>query len=165
VTWQRRHWLCEEITRTVLRESIEKVREKSPFEIDGWVLLPEHLHCLWTLPFEDDKYSTRWKEIKTRLTRDKRMRIVLPWLGEERDPSRQRKREASVWQRRFWEHEIRDEEDFENHLAYIHFNPVKHGLCSAPSEWPYSSYHRYEKIGLEELARMAARLKNCYDLD
>ncbi|RPI21501.1 MAG: transposase [Acidobacteria bacterium] len=165
VSWQRRPWLCEEISRTVLRESIERVRRDLPFEIDAWVLLPEHLHCLWTLPENDDDYPTRWKEIKKHVTRDVRMRPLLPWVIEDPGLSRRRKREARVWQRRSWEHEIRDEHDFSNHLAYIHFNPVKHGLCSDPSAWPYSSYHRYQAIGLEELARAAAQLNDCPDVD
>jgi len=165
VTWQRKRWLCEEISRIVLREAIKRVRDDLPFEIDAWVLLPDHLHCMWTLPGDDEDYSTRWKEIKKHVTRDIRMRKLLPWLIEYQGASRARKREARVWQRRCWEHEIRDEPDFENHLAYIHFNPVKHGLCADPTRWPYSSYHRHRAMGLEELAQAAARLKNCPDLE
>jgi len=159
VTHGRKPWLCDEISRSVLRDSITTVRSKTPFEIDGWVLLPEHLHCLWTLPAEDDDYPSRWKEIKKHVTRDERMRTAFPFLYDSIDSSRRKKGEAKVWQRRYYEHTIRNEQDFENHLAYIHFNPVKHGLCTDPSQWPYSSYHRYEKQSLEELARLAALVK------
>ena len=117
--------------------------KKHPFNVDAMVLLPDHLHCLWTLPDNDQDFSTRWRLIKSQFTRDYEGKSKLI-------PSRSRssKKEQAVWQRRFWEHVIRDEDDYVRHLEYIHYNPVKHGFVDAPSEWPHSTFHRYVKNGL-----------------
>ena len=123
------------------RASIEKVRRQRPFQIDAMVVLPDHLHCIWTLPPEDADFSTRWRLIKSDFSR----RIA---AGEQLSRRRILKNERGIWQRRFWEHLIRDERDFERHLAYIHYNPVKHGHVSRASEWPYSSFHRYVARGI-----------------
>jgi putative transposase len=119
----------------VLRSAVASVRARRAFGIDAWVVLPEHLHAVWTLPEGDYDYSTRWASIKR----------LFSWQlpgGEARSRSRVAKRERGIWQRRFWEHMIRDEADFRNHVDYVHFNPVRHGLVSHPGLWPYSSFHR-----------------------
>jgi putative transposase len=117
-----------------------------PFTIDAFVVLPDHLHCIWTMPHGDKDFSTRWRLIKNYFTRrcDTRYKDL---------PSRSRKdkKEQAVWQRRFWEPLIRDEKDFISHVKYIHYNPVKHGLVTAPKDWEYSSFHRYVRDGLYDL--------------
>ena len=106
------------------------------FVIDAIVILPDHLHCLWTLPEGDADYPVRWAHIKTAFSRR------VPKL-ERRRASRVMKRERGLWQRRYWEHLVRDEDDFRHHVDYIHFNPVKHGLVALARDWPYSSFHRF----------------------
>ncbi len=120
--------------------------EHHPFVIDAFVLLPDHLHCMWTLPDDDQDFSKRWRLIKGSFSRrcDSRFKGVLT-------ASRKHKQEQAIWQRRFWEHVIRDERDFTRHVEYIHYNPVKHGLVKMPREYPYSSFHRYVANGLYEL--------------
>jgi putative transposase len=128
VTHARRRWLCEPEARAAFRAAIEEVRRARPFRIDAWVLLPDHLHCLWTLPPGDADYSTRWRLVKTKVS----IRLARP----------------SLWQDRFWEHTLRDARDLEAHAAYIHYNPVKHGLCARPADWPYSTLGRFVAAGL-----------------
>jgi putative transposase len=124
----------------VLRSAMRKVRAAHPFEVVAIVVLPEHLHCIWQLPEGDSDYPTRWSLIKAGFSRS------LP-TAESIRLSRVRKRERGIWQRRYWEHQIRDEEDLRRHIDYIHFNPVKHGHVSEPSAWQYSSLHRYIRLG------------------
>ena len=124
----------------VLRESVRRVRSQHPFEIAAWVVLPDHLHAVWTLPQSDADFSTRWMLIKAGFSR----RIE---QGEFVRASRLRKGERGIWQRRFWEHQIRDDEDLERHIDYIHINPVKHAHVSRASDWAYSSIHRYIRSG------------------
>jgi putative transposase len=140
VTHERRRFLTEPRARRCLREAIRIVRARHPFEISAFVLLPDHLHAIWILPRGDHEYSLRWKRIKGEFTER-----YLAFGGEEgtANASRNARRERGVWQRRFWEHTIRDEDDFERHIDYIHYNPVKHGLAECPSDWEYSSFHRY----------------------
>jgi putative transposase len=115
-----------------------------PLTVDGIVVLPDHLHCLWQLPDGDDDFSLRWRLIKSRFS----LRID---TGERISSSRERKAERGILQRRFWEHAIRDERDDQTHLDYIHYNPVKHGLVHAAKDWPYSSFNRYVKKGFYSL--------------
>jgi len=145
VTYQRDSWLCSDIGRKALREAIEKVKEKYPFCIDAFVLLPDHFHCLWTLPPDDQDLSVRLRLIKTYVTKHYGQE-----LGVNRavSQSRQKRGESNLWQRRFWEHLIRDERDFELHCDYIHDNPVGHGLCENPQNWEYSSVHRFIAQGI-----------------
>lgn len=145
VTEGRRQLLTEPEARTALRDVVQEVRRQYPFAIDAWVMLPEHIHCLWTLPAGDTDYSKRWGLIKAGFS--KQMKDNQPSRGAI-SRSRNRHREASIWQRRFWEHQIRDEEDFRRHMDYIHFNPVKHGLAKSVSDWPYSTFHRYAARGV-----------------
>ena len=117
------------------------LRRTRPFHINAWVVLPDHLHCLWTLPPGDSDFPTRWRTIKALFSR----RVAHP---QERRPSLVRKREAGVWQRRYWEHTIRDDADYAAHMDYIHFNPVKHGLAEHPAAWPFSSFLRCVALGV-----------------
>ena len=124
-----------------LRSAVRKIRTRRPFHIDAWVVLPEHMHCLWTLPPGDQDFSTRWKEIKAAFSRS--------FSTEERRSSvHLRRSERGIWQRRFWEHTIRDEKDYAAHMDYIHFNPVKHGWVEHVTDWPFSTFHRCVSAGL-----------------
>ena len=145
---------------TLLRQAIEKVRQSYPFQIDAFVLLPEHLHCIWTLPQDDADFSTRWRMIKSNFSRKL---SHVGWV-EGRNPtdlatsaSRLKKKEKAIWQRRFWEHLIRDEQDLKHHVDYIHYNPVKHGYVNAPKDWAMSSFHRYVENGLYPIEWAAGR--------
>ena len=122
-----------------LRTAVAKTRAERPFTIDAFVVLPDHLHCIWTLPEGDSDYATRWRLIKARFSR------AVP-MGYRRT-SHDLRRERGIWQRRFWEHHIRDAEDHAIHLRYCWMNPVKHGLVSEPDEWPFSSIHRDKARG------------------
>jgi putative transposase len=117
-----------------LREAVRTTRRERPFEFDAWVVLPDHMHCVWTLPVKDGDFSTRWRLIKSRFSRG------LP-NGRLRQ-SHLKRNERGIWQRRFWEHHIRDNADFAAHVEYCWFNPVKHGYVERPEDWPYSSYVR-----------------------
>ena len=147
VTYRRQPFLCDNDVRAALRNAIEQVRERRGFHIDAWVLLPDHLHCIWTLPKDDADFSTRWSRIKRHVTQRCGPRLLRPeWLTE----SKQSHRESTLWQRRFWEHVIRDEADYRAHVDYLHCNPVKHGYVKRVIDWPYSSFHRYVKEGVYE---------------
>ncbi len=122
------------------RNVMRNVRSSYPFEVVAIVVLPEHLHCVWRLPPGDNDYPVRWSLIKTGFSRG------LP-VTEPIRLSRVRKRERGIWQRRYWEHQIRDAEDMRRHIDYIHYNPVKHGHVNLPIEWPFSSLHRYIRLG------------------
>jgi putative transposase len=119
----------------ILRDAVRKVKAGAPFHVDAWVVLPDHMHCMWTLPEGDSDFSRRWQAIKAAFSR--RMPV-----GEYVSPSSSNKGERGIWQRRFWEHTIRDARDYATHMDYIHFNPVKHGLVTEVATWPYSSFHR-----------------------
>ena len=144
VTYNRRPLLATDTARKLLRQAWVDVRGRFPFDIDSVCLLPDHLHCIWSLPEGDADYSVRWKEIKRVFTKGY-VNQVGP--GEIRNESRLRRGEAAIWQRRFWEHTIRDEEDLNRHRDYIHYNPVKHGLVRSVSAWPWSSFHRFVEMG------------------
>ncbi len=124
----------------LLREAFRTVRAQRPFTIEAIVILPDHLHTLWTLPDGDTGYSGRWRAIKSRFTHRLR-HSGIPLARDHRG-------EYALWQRRFWEHTIRDDADFQHHVDYIHWNPVKHGLTRHVAGWPYSSFHRYVRLGL-----------------
>lgn len=125
----------------VFRETITRW----PFELTAVVLLPDHVHALWTLPPGDANYSTRWAWLKKEFTR---RFLAAGGTEQATSASRRRNRRRGIWQRRFWEHTIEDEDDFDNHFDYIHWNPVKHGYAKSPSEWPHSSFHRWVKRGV-----------------
>ncbi len=124
-----------------LRAAFRYARSAHPFAIEAIVVLPDHLHAIWTLPEHDTDYSTRWRLIKAAFSRS------LP-RGERISASRAAKGERGVWQRRYWEHTLRDERDFTRHMDYIHFNPVKHGFVRRVADWPYSSFHRMVRLGV-----------------
>ncbi|TRU69121.1 MAG: transposase [Microcystis viridis Mv_BB_P_19951000_S69] len=145
VTYQREPWLCCDVARKALRQGIEKVRVKYPFVIDAFVLLPDHFHCLWTLPDDDQDFSVRLRLIKTYVTKHYGQALG---VNHEVSRSRQKRGEGNLWQRRFWEHLIRDEQDFATHCDYIHDNPVRHGFCENPQDWQYSSIHRFIAQGI-----------------
>ena len=127
VTFNRVPIFTDEDRVEALRQALRKVMATRPFEIDAMVILPEHLHCIWCMPEGDADYSSRWREIKKDVPR-------------QIDTATNARNERMVWQRRFCEHAIRDEEDWRRHMDYIHYNPVKHGLASCPSEWAWSSF-------------------------
>lgn len=125
----------------ILREVIRQLKTRHPFHIDAVVILLDHLHAMWTLPEKDRDYSTRWMLIKAGFS------WCMPKV-ERRSKSRIGKGERGIWQRRYWEHLIRDDRDYEAHVNYIHFNPVKHAFVSRPSDWRYSSIHRFITMGI-----------------
>ena len=145
VTYRRRPLLTLPKSRQALRDVIEDVRQRYPFSIDAWVLLPEHLHCIWTLPKGDSGYSLRWGLIKSGFSKNTRgIFHVNEWMND----SRLHHRESTVWQRRFWEHLIRNEEEYRAYMDYIHYNPVKHAHVKRAVDWPYSTFHRCVKNGI-----------------
>ena len=147
VTYRRQPFLCDDDIRAWLRMGIEQTRIRFPFEIDAWVLLPDHLHCIWTLPAGDADFGKRWSMIKRFVSKQSDRLKRVDWLNH----SRQKRNESTVWQRRFWEHQIRDDRDFEKHADYIHHNPVNHGHVATVKEWPYSTFHQYVKDGIYPL--------------
>ena len=126
-----------------LRNVVTRVRQRWPFEMDAWVVLPEHLHCVLTLPPGDSDFSLRWRLIKSGFAR------ALP-NNERRSTVRKASGERGIWQRRFWEHHIRDAADFDAHVRYCWGNPVKHGLVVRAVDWPHSSIHRDIRLGRVE---------------
>jgi putative transposase len=147
VTEGREPFLCDTTARQILHDAIEACRTTRPFTLDAMVLLPDHTHAIWTLPPGDTDFSARWAAIKAVFTRH--------WLaqgGREhgRSTSRLSNRRRGVWQRRFYDHLIRDDADYERHLNYIHWNPVKHGLATCPHAWPFSTFHRLVQANLYE---------------
>jgi putative transposase len=144
VTCARRPILCEDVARRCLHEAIAQIQRQWRFDICAVVLLPDHLHAIWTLPPGDARYSIRWKRIKEEFTRR-----YLAAGGSEVRPSRSRilHGERGIWQRRFWEHTVRDEEDLKRCVDYAHWNPKKHGYVSNVREWLWSSFDRYVRLG------------------
>ncbi len=124
-----------------LRESVRAVQQRQPFHIDAWVILPEHMHPIWTLPPGDAEYSNRWRAIKKTFSK------AIPKI-EHISQARIKRNERGIWQRRFWEHTLYDDADYAAHMDYIHFNPVKHGWVSTVGAWPYSSFHRLVEKGV-----------------
>jgi putative transposase len=125
----------------LLRDAIAATRQSYPFAIDAFVVLPDHLHAIWKLPPGDSDFSVRWRLIKSRFAK------LLP-KRERLSAVRVARNERGIWQRRFWEHMIRDEADFAGHVEYCYINPVKHGHVSRVKDWPYSSFHRDVAAGL-----------------
>jgi len=127
----------------LLRTSFRRVMRLHPFILDAIVVLPDHLHCIWILPEGDSDFSTRWRLIKSDFTRN-----YLAALAGEISNSRRMKKERGIWQRRFWEHMIREEADLNTHRDYLHYNPVKHGLIDSPAKWEYSSFNSFVSKGI-----------------
>jgi putative transposase len=144
-TYERSPFFADEINVERLRQAFAQVKRERPFDFVAAVILPDHLHVLWTLPRGDTAYSVRVGRIKVLFTRALRGHNALP---QDVSASRQKHRESNVWHRRFWEHTIADDRDFEQHLNYIHYNPVKHGHARCPHSWPHSSFARSVADGL-----------------
>jgi putative transposase len=145
VTFGRRPFLIDHHVRTALRKGIQEVRQSLPFSVEARVMLPDHLHAIWTLPKNDDTFGSRWAVIKRTVSRQ------CGYLAGNDGPineSPAKRSESGIWQRRFWDHLIRDDLDFQRHLDYLHWNPVKHGYVRRVIDWPYSTFHRFVNQGL-----------------
>jgi len=143
VTYRRQLLLTAEPFYRALKLAFRQVMDAHPFTMDAIVLLPDHLHCIWTLPPQDADYARRWSLIKRHASQQTRHLTAMP-----ETPAMQKRRDLGLWQRRFWEHQIRDVRDFEKHVDYIHANPVKHGYVTRTRDWPYSSFQHYVERGI-----------------
>jgi putative transposase len=141
VTYQRARLFTEVLARDVLRQAINKTQWRHPFELIAICLLPDHLHCIWKLPQGDSDFSMRWSSIKGIFSRE----YLRAKHQKDVSLSRPDKGELCIWQKRFWEHQIRNERDLQRHIDYIHYNPVKHGLSESVEDWPWSTYHQFLK--------------------
>ncbi|MEM1062282.1 MAG: transposase [Planctomycetota bacterium] len=149
VTYGRRKIFNDTANRDLLGDIIREVKTRRPFVADAFVLLPDHLHAIWTLPPHDHDFSARWSEIKGSFTK-----AFMTRGGVDRAITKARRIEGrrGVWQPRFWEHAVRDEADFDRCFDYIHYNPVKHGLAESPADWPASSFRRWAEQGVYDIA-------------
>ncbi|MBX3437567.1 MAG: transposase [Planctomycetaceae bacterium] len=145
VTYLRRPIFGDAAARKMLGNSFRECLARQPFQLDAIVLLPDHLHSIWSLPPGDADFSGRWSRIKREFTR-----AWLAFGGEEVKPSagKCRDRRRGVWQPRFWEHTIEEDNDYDRHFDYLHYNPKKHGLVERVSDWPHSSFHRWVRAGV-----------------
>jgi len=141
-TSQRQKLLADLAVLCALRAAFRAVKHDHPFAIDAIVILPDHIHTIWTLPTQDSDYAMRWSLIKRQTS------VAVRHLVTAAPRASLRKRhEIGLWQRRYWEHQIRDEQDFARHVDYIHWNPVKHGYVERVADWPHSSFHRFVRQG------------------
>ena len=161
-THLRQPFLIDADVRAALREGIDRVRLTMPFQIDAWVLLPDHIHCIWTLPDGDADFSSRWRIIKTIVTQRCGPRLNVPKMLSDR---RKQKNQSSLWQHRFWEHQIRDEEDWRRHIDYIFFNPVKHGYVSQVRDWQFSSFENAVGKGWYDLTWGSSEPESIHGMD
>ena len=131
------------LTREIelLRAVVSDVRHRHPFRIHAWVVLPDHLHCVIELPAGDSDFALRWQLIRMGFSKG------IP-NTERRSAVRLRRGERGIWQRRYWEHLIRDARDFQAHVDYVHINPVKHGWVQRVTDWPFSTFHRLVERGV-----------------
>jgi len=143
VTEKRRPLFDAADSVDILRKAFSSVKASRPFDIDAVVILPDHLHCIWTLPIHDADFATRWRLVKTWFTKH-----CDPALRATSTQARRVRGEQAIWQHRYWEHTLRDEDDFARHVEYIHFNPVKHGYVAAAIDWPHSSFRHYVESGI-----------------
>jgi putative transposase len=134
-------WLTKHVA--LLRDSVRRAQARYPFRIDAMVVLPDHLHALWTLPANDARHRLRWMLVRRAFTR----RLLMAGLLQAQDSAGRGDAERALWQRRYREHQIRDQEDYARHVDYIHFNPVRHGWVRRAIDWPHSSIHRYVREG------------------
>ena len=146
VTYKRRRILCNEANIRRFYDIIAHVKKNHPFDVDAFVILHDHMHFIWTMPENDCDFSKRWMLIKKGFSMQ--CYIKDNYILTE---SMTTKREKAVWQRRFWEHQIRDERDFATHVDYIHYNPVKHGYVKRPRDWKWSTFKRYVKNGIYDV--------------
>lgn len=145
VTERRAAILANDTARDCLRSAIRHCQHGLPFHVDALVILPDHIHAIWSMPPGDCDYSKRWGIVKRHFTQHW---LALGGIEQPISESRKNNRRRGVWQRRFWEHTLRDERDYQHHFDYLHFNPVKHGLVDKVSNWPYSSFHYWVKQGV-----------------
>lgn len=124
----------------LLKAAMRKVKDENPYKVIAIVVLPEHLHAIWELPAADADYAMRWRKIKSYFTKD--------LINQGVKLNKNKHGEYNLWQRRYWEHTIKNEQDLIKHVDYIHYNPIKHGLVKRVVDWPHSSFHRYIKEGL-----------------
>ena len=134
VTYDRKPILSDEIALKRLKASFRYTLQKHPFKIKGLVILPDHLHCIWQLPENDHDFSIRWNMIKR-------------YFSSGFNVESNHRREKKIWQRRFWEHAVRDENNLNQCLDYIHYNPVKHGYVASPCDWSQSTFHNHVQKG------------------
>jgi putative transposase len=139
-----------------LRQAYRVVQERRPFDTVAICVLPDHVHAIWSLPDGDSDFSTRWSLIKSGFSRGLDAR--------PRSQSKIAKREKGIWQRRYWEYAIRDDEDFERHVDYIHFNPVKHGHVKRVVDWPHSTFHRMVRLGVypQDWGGDSSEIEGCF---
>ncbi len=142
VTRERLHVLVLPHVLNALREAFRTVKQAKPFDLDAIVILPDHLHAIWTLPPEDADFSGRWGSIKRHVSKASGIAAPNP------THSMRTRGEIGFWQRRFWEHLIRNDDDYARHMDYIHYNPVKHGYAKRAAEWPHSSFHKCVERGI-----------------
>ncbi|HLA84396.1 MAG TPA: transposase [Thermoguttaceae bacterium] len=144
VTYHRARFLTTPLARQCLRDAMERVRKTRPFDIVAIVLLPDHLHTVWSMPPDDSDYSVRWQKIKEGFSK-----AYLSAGGKEigSTVSRRRQQQRGLWQKRFWEHTCRDEDAIKKCVDYLHYNPVKHGLVGRVQDYPWSTFHRFVRLG------------------
>ena len=140
VTFRRCKLFADEYAVSVLRDAFRVVMVRRPFVMNAAVVLPDHMHCIWTLPENDADFAGRWRLIKTSVTKKLSDYAATRLIRPTQSP-------RSVWQHRYWEHLIRDDDDYRAHIDYVHYNPVKHGHVRRPLDWRYSSIHRYVADG------------------
>ena len=149
VTERRAKILGNDLTRDLLRAAFQDCFHRwPPFRVDAMAMLQDHMHAIWTLPPDDSAYPKRWGAIKKHFTQSW---LALGGAEKPRSLSRIAHRRRGVWQRYYAEHTLRDERDYQRHFDYIHYNPVKHGLVEKPRDWPYSTFHRWVKLGVYNL--------------
>jgi putative transposase len=146
VTEQRRPIFRDAWVVALFESSLARIRVRHHFDVEAYVILPDHIHFIWTLPNGDANFSMRWRLIKEAFTKS----YLRDQLAPKRSASRQSKGEQAIWQRRFWEHVIRDERDYASHVDYIHYNPVRHGHARAVRDWPHSSFFNWVERGVYE---------------
>jgi putative transposase len=146
VTYERCPIFGNAETVALFQTALNRIKDRHPFEVDAFVILLDHIHTIWTLPEGDAAFSKRWRLIKEAFTKP----FVRQHQSSEPNASRRAKGEQAVWQRRFWEHVIRDDTDYAAHVDYIHYNPVRHGLVSAARGWPHSSFSGWVERGIYE---------------
>jgi putative transposase len=143
VTQQRRRVLTDDASRIAIRNALRSVRARLPFRIIAIALLPDHLHTIWELPPGDSDYSTRIRQVKALTTRALGRQATATRVSS----SRHSRGEQGFWQRRFYERTCRDEVQLKKLADYIHVNPLKHKLVERVRDWPWSSFHRFVKLG------------------
>jgi putative transposase len=160
VSGHRMPILVTEEARAILHCAWKDVQQRFPFSTVAICLLPDHLHCIWNLPEGDSNYSIRWKEIKRLFSRNYMTQAGVRQAAPLRS-SQAKREETGLWQRRFWEHSIQDEDDLRRHIDYIHYNPVKHAWATRVKDWPWSSFHRYVERGYYDIDWGEGDERNC----